>query len=91
MAVAQMKNLHYIYCKVNSNGDKIFVLLEPHSSFRFQYRLLTMTTFFEIAVNIYICKIEKVPYIISNHDGKHLYISREICYIIIRLVHRSVQ
>ena len=28
MAVAQMKNLLYIFCKVNANGDKIFVLLE---------------------------------------------------------------
>ena len=26
------------------------MLLKPHNSFQFQYRLLTMTTFFEIAV-----------------------------------------
>ena len=34
------------------NSNRLFVLLEPHSSFRSQYRLpvLTMTTFFEIAV-----------------------------------------
>ena len=30
--------------------NKQFVLLEPHSSFRFQCRLLIMTTFFEKAV-----------------------------------------
>ena len=28
MAVAQMKNLYYIFCKVNANDDKIPVLLE---------------------------------------------------------------
>ena len=28
----------------------VYILLEPHSSFRFQYRLFTMTTFFETAV-----------------------------------------
>ena len=50
MVVAQIKNLHYIFCKVNANGDKMFVLLEPHSFFRFQYRLLTMTSFSEEAV-----------------------------------------
>ena len=31
-------------------SSKLCVLLEPHSSFQFQYQLLTMTTFFEIAV-----------------------------------------
>ena len=49
--VVPMKNLHSIFCKVNANGNKIFPLLKPHSSFRFHYRLLTMKTFFEIAVN----------------------------------------
>ena len=44
MAVAKMKNLHYIFCNVNADGDKIFALLDPHSSFWFQYQLLTMTT-----------------------------------------------
>ena len=34
----------------DANSNKLFVLLELHSSFRFQYRLLTKTTFFEIAV-----------------------------------------
>ena len=41
-----MMNQHYIFCKIDANSNKLFVLLEPHSSFRFQYRLLTMTTFF---------------------------------------------
>ena len=45
-----MMNLHSLFCKIDANSNKLFVLLEPHSSFRFQYRLLTMTTFFEIAV-----------------------------------------
>ena len=45
-----MVNLHAIFCKSNVNSNKLSVLLEPHSSFQFQYRLLTMTTFFEIAV-----------------------------------------
>ena len=45
-----MKKLHYIFCKVNADGNKIFTLLETHNFFRFQYRLLSMTTFFEIAV-----------------------------------------
>ena len=36
--------------KDNANNNKLFVLLKPLSSFRFQYRLLTMATFFEIAV-----------------------------------------
>ena len=34
----------YLLCKVNANSNKLFWLLEPHSSFWFQYRL-TMTTF----------------------------------------------
>ena len=38
------------YMAVNAYSNKLCVLLEPHCSFRFQYRLLTMTTFFEIAV-----------------------------------------
>ena len=45
-----MMNLHSIFCKVDANSNKLFVLLEPHSSFRFQYRLLAMATFFEIAL-----------------------------------------
>ena len=45
-----MMNLHSTSCKVDANSNKIFPLLEHHSSFRFQYRLLTMTTFCEIAV-----------------------------------------
>ena len=47
-----MMNLHSILCKVDANSNKLFVLLEPHSSFRFQYRLLTMTTFSELAVTL---------------------------------------
>ena len=39
-------NLHSILCKVDANSNKLLELLEPHSSFRFQHRLLTMTTFF---------------------------------------------
>ena len=42
--------LHSLFCKVNAKSNKLFVLLEPHSSFRFQYGLSTMTTCFEIAV-----------------------------------------
>ena len=45
-----MMSLHSIFCKVDANSNKLFVLLKLHSSFLFQYRLLTMTTFFEIAV-----------------------------------------
>ena len=45
-------NLHSIFCKIDANSNKLFVLLETQSSFRFQYRLLTKTTFFEIAVYI---------------------------------------
>ena len=40
----------YILCKVNDNSNKLLEKFEPCSSFRFQYRLLTMTTFSEIAV-----------------------------------------
>ena len=43
----------YILCKVNANSNKLLEKFEPHSSFRFQYRLLTMTTFFEIAVFLF--------------------------------------
>ena len=50
MAVVQMMNLYSIFYKVSANGSKIFPLRKPHSSFRFQYRLLNMTTVFEIAV-----------------------------------------
>ena len=39
----------YILCKVNADSNKLFENFEPHSSFRFQYQLLTMTTFFEVA------------------------------------------
>ena len=46
-------NLHSIFSKTDANSSKLFVLLEPHNSFRLQYRLLTMTTFFEIAVYNY--------------------------------------
>ena len=35
-------------------SNKLFVLLEPHSSFRFQYQLLTMTAFFEMVVYLHI-------------------------------------
>ena len=45
-----MMNLRCIFCKVDAKSNKLSVLLEPHSSFRFQYRLLTVTAFFEIAV-----------------------------------------
>ena len=40
----------YILCKVNANSNNLLEKFEPHSSFRFQYRLETMTTFFKIAV-----------------------------------------
>ena len=53
-----MVDLQSIFCKVNANSDKLLEFLGPHSSFRFQYRLLTMTTFFEIAVytdTVYTC------------------------------------
>ena len=45
MVTGIMVNLHFIFCNVDANSNKLFVLLEPHSSFRFQYRQLTMTTF----------------------------------------------
>ena len=47
-----MMNLHSIFCKIDANSNMLSVLLESHSSFRFQYRLLTMTTFSEIAVYV---------------------------------------
>ena len=50
MAVTLMVNLRSILCKVNAYSNKLCMLLEHHSSFRFQYQLLTMTTFYEIAV-----------------------------------------
>ena len=40
----------YILCKVNANSNKLLEKFEPRSSFRFQYRLLIMITFSEIAV-----------------------------------------
>ena len=43
----------YIVQSQNYNNNKLSVLLEPHSSFLLQYRLLKMTTFFEIAVYFY--------------------------------------
>ena len=46
----KMMNLHSILCKVINNNNKLFLLFEAQSPFRFQYRPLTMTTFFEIAV-----------------------------------------
>ena len=47
-------NLHSIFCKIVANSNMLFGLLEPHSSFRLQYRLLTMKTFFEIAIYNYV-------------------------------------
>ena len=41
-----MMNLHSIFCKIDADSIKLFVLPGPHSSFRFQYRLLTMTQYF---------------------------------------------
>ena len=55
MTVSLYDEPHSILCKVIANSNKLFLLFEAPSSFRFQYRLLTMTTFFEIAV--YTCKI----------------------------------
>ena len=48
--VVTMMNLLSVSCKVSANSNKLFVLLEPHSSFWFLYQLLTMTNFFEITV-----------------------------------------
>ena len=45
-----MMNLHSVLCKVNANSNTLFELIEPSRYFRLQYRLLTMTTFSEIAV-----------------------------------------
>ena len=45
-----MMNLHSIFYKVNANSNKLRELLKPRSSFRFQYLLWTLTTFFERAV-----------------------------------------
>ena len=39
-----------ILCKVIANSNRLLEKFDPHSSFRFQYRLLTITTSFEIAV-----------------------------------------
>ena len=47
-------NLHSIFCKIVANSNMLFGLLEPYSSFRLQYRLLTMKTFFEIAIYNYV-------------------------------------
>ena len=52
-----MMNLHSILFKVNADSNELLELLEPHSSFRFQYRLLTMTTFSEIAVYASSCTL----------------------------------
>ena len=52
MAVTLMIKLRSILCKVNAYSNKLCALLEPHSFFRFQYRVLIMTTFFEIVVHI---------------------------------------
>ena len=43
----------YSFCKVSTYSNKLFEVLETHSSFRIQYRLLTMTTFFEISVYVW--------------------------------------
>ena len=43
-------DLHSIFCKFSANSNRLFVLLEPHSSFRFQFQLLTVSTCLEIAV-----------------------------------------
>ena len=53
MAVTVMVNLHSLFYKVDANSNKLFGLLEAHSPFLFQYRLLTMTTFFEL-IAVYI-------------------------------------
>ena len=45
----------YITCKVNASSYKLREKFEPDSSFWFKYRLLTMTTFFEIAVDTFCC------------------------------------
>ena len=49
-----MINLHSILCKFNANSNKLLELFEPHSSFQFHYRLLTMIIFFEIVVYTYV-------------------------------------
>ena len=38
------------FCKVNANSDRLFVLLEPHSSTD-SVPVLTMTTFLEITLH----------------------------------------
>ena len=34
-----------LLCKASANSNKLLEQFEPHSSFWFQYRLLTMTTY----------------------------------------------
>ena len=69
-AVTLMINLRSILCKVNAYSNKLCVLLEPHSSFRFQYRLLTMTTFSEIAACLHACS-----------DDQLLFSDEETCFV----------
>ena len=51
-----MMNRHSNIMQSHASSNKLLELLEPHSSFRFQYRLLAMTTFYEIAVYSYFKK-----------------------------------
>ena len=63
-----MLNLHFAFCKVDAISNKLLVLLELHSSSRFQYRLLTMTTFLEIVVN----KTHYIPLIILRISASNV-------------------
>ena len=85
-------NLNSVLRKVNANSNKLFVLLEPHSSFRFQYRLLTMTTFFEIVV--YTGRVDKgrpenqrrtldqlLEIILFSKNNLHAVIQYSICFL----------
>ena len=50
MAATLMIKLRSMLCKASAYSNKLCVLLEPHRSCRFQDQLLTMKTFFEIAL-----------------------------------------
>ena len=79
-----MMNLHSIFCKIDANSNKLFVLLEPHSSFRFQYRLLTMTTFYEVAVYARFVPSRSIHYAIRHYWN----ISRTLIFSLLRLYAR---
>ena len=69
----------YILCKVNANSNKLLEKFEPHSFFRLQYQLFTMTTFFEIIVYR-----QELSFSWSPFCRKHYGVPT--CFSVIRLV-----